>query len=239
MLAVFFSAVTLHAKPKLKVQQHVAIDSSSIALHQPSAKKQSDYQDDKFWKYGLDENPKKLESGFFNRLWNNLIEGLADSFRYDNQGHVNWWTIFFLLLIVGLIVLFVLRATNSGVNTLFRGKSSENENIDATTEDVNIHSIDYEKQIADALRRNDFRLGVRLWFLRTLKQLSDKELLSWKIDKTNSDYYYELSGSSYQDDFGKMSFVYDYAWYGEFPIDESSYHQAEEQFRNFYGKLSH
>ena len=236
MFAVLFSAGMLHAKPKSKLPQHVNIDSSPIVLHQPSAKKQSDYQEDKFWKYGLDEKRQKLEPGFFDRLWANLINSILHSGR---EGGVNWWYILFILLLVGLIVLFVLRATNSGANTLFRGKISETENIDATAEDVNIHTINYEQQIADAIRRKDYRLGVRLWFLRTLKQLSDKELLNWKIDKTNSDYYYELSGSNFQEDFGKMSFVYDYAWYGEFPLDESSYHKAEEQFRNFYSKITH
>ena len=90
-------------------------------------------------------------------------------------------------------------------------------------EDVDIHNIDYEQQIREAISNKDFRLAVRLWFLRTLKSFSDKELVQWKIDKTNSDYYYELSGSKYQKDFGDVSKSYDYIWYGEFPVDEISY----------------
>ncbi len=35
-----------------------------------------------------------------------------------------------------------------------------------------------------------------------------------------------------------MSKVYDYIWYGEFPVDESSYKNAEEKFSMLYKDIS-
>jgi hypothetical protein len=92
--------------------------------------------------------------------------------------------------------------------------------------------------ITEAMTNKDYRLAIRLWFLRTLKTLSDKELLSWSIEKTNRDYYYELGGTELQQEFGDVSLVYDYIWYGEFPVDEQSFKEAEQKFRHFSGKIT-
>ncbi|HET6991838.1 MAG TPA: hypothetical protein VFJ43_10960, partial [Bacteroidia bacterium] len=149
----------------------------------------------------------------------------------------NPWSILWILILVTIVVLVILKVTNSGVSTIFSGKARKNEDVNATLKDVDIHSINYEQQILAAISNKDFRLAVRLWFLRTLKSFSDKELVRWQIDKTNSDYYYELSGTSYQKEFGDVSKVYDYIWYGEFPVDESSYRTAEEKFSVLYKKV--
>ncbi|HEU4717075.1 MAG TPA: hypothetical protein VFU15_04550, partial [Bacteroidia bacterium] len=127
---------------------------------------------------------------------------------------------------------------DTGLSTVFSGKKKTAEKIDATLEDIDIHAIDYEQEISRAVSVKDFRLAVRLWFLRTLKKMTDQELVRYSIDKTNSDYYYELSGTPYQENFSNVSRVYDFVWYGEFEIDENKYRDAETKFEQVNRQLS-
>lgn len=220
----------------------IPFDSSAIELRTPDPSMQEDIYADDEWKY-ITEAPKAdKEKSFFDRLLDNILKSLFDQMSSssadgDPSGGTNWWTIFFIILGVGLIVFFVIKATGTGGNLLFKGKSQRKEKVDASLEDVDIHAIDYDAEIAAAKTKNDYRLAVRLWFLRSLKDMTDRELIKWKMDKTNSDYYYELSGNKLQKEFGAVSLVYDYVWYGDFEINELKYNSVEGDLRKFYSNV--
>jgi hypothetical protein len=233
LLLLFSSLQAAPDKEKL-----LPADSAKMQVREPSKSTQDDFYKDDYWSFDREKNCVKEEPGVIDRILDRFLNKLARSFDGSADGGTGFWTYFWILVLIALVVFAILRLTNSGVSGLFSGKQKKEEDPDASLDDVDIHAIDYERMIAEALEKKDYRLGVRLWFLRTLKLLSDKELLSWKIDKTNSDYFYELSGSSLQDDFGKVSFVYDYIWYGEFPVDDNLYRDAEAKFRKFHQDIS-
>lgn len=236
VVILFLGCFALHANPESK--KKLRYDSATIIKREASPDKQKEYSENETWRYDRDKTETKSEPSVFDRMWTGFWEKVMESFQDGNHDRgFNPWTILWILILVTIVVLVILKVTGTGVSTLFSGKSRDAEKTDATLEDVDIHAIDYEKQIADAITKNDYRLAVRLWFLRTLKTFSDKELLSWKIDKTNSDYFYELSNTGYQKEFGEVSNVYDYIWYGEFPVDQLSYSKAEEKFKDLFGKI--
>lgn len=220
-------------------------DSAPMVLREPSAQVQQEIAENDDWKYITDENRSSSEDGFFDRLLNDLMNSLFDEPDMDfdpgrgpSAPNINWWTIFFIVIGAALIIFFIIKATGAGGNSLFKGKSKrKEETVDATLEDVDIHAITYDDEIAKAKARQDYRFAVRLWFLRSLKEMSDLQLIGWKIDKTNSDYYYELSGSKLQKDFGSVSLLYDYVWYGEFPITELRYRDAEAELQQYVEKV--
>lgn len=55
--------------------------------------------------------------------------------------------------------------------------------------------------------------------------------IKWDIEKTNTDYFYELKNQAHKDEFGYLSYVYNYIWYGEFEIDENTFVKAEQRFK--------
>jgi hypothetical protein len=93
-----------------------------------------------------------------------------------------------------------------------------------------IENIDLDQFIKDALAQRDYRMAIRYMYLRTLKQLSWHQLIEWHFDKTNSDYYREIENPSIKENFKKVSYLYDYVWYGEFPLDENGYQSAVKDF---------
>ncbi len=217
-------------------------DTSTIILREPNTAEQEKIFGDDEWKYITEAPTPDGEKSWFDRLLDNLLESLLDdltdqSSSRSSGSNFNGWTIFFMIVGAALIIFFVLKATGTGGNLMFKGKSKRKADVDATLEDVDIHAINYETDIALAKSKNDYRLAVRLWFLRSLKEMTDLGLINWKIDKTNSDYYYELSGNDLQRPFGSVSLLYDYVWYGDFEIDSKKYNEAESELNDYYVKV--
>lgn len=227
-------------------------DTAPMTVREPVMNVEEEIYNSEDFDYVEEENKSSSEDGFFDRLFSDLLESLfeqEDDYNYQpgqpsgsrsrgSGSGVNWWTIFFIVIGGGLIVFFIIKATSAGGNSLFKGKSKrKEETIDATLEDVDIHAITYDEEIMKAVTRQDYRFAVRLWFLRSLKEMADNQLITWKIDKTNSDYYYELSGSKLQKEFGSVSLLYDYVWYGEFKLNELRYRDAEKELQNYLASI--
>jgi hypothetical protein len=119
---------------------------------------------------------------------------------------------------------------------LFRKKSvpvSNKEEEDEISEDI--FAINYQKEIDKAAAQGNYRLAVRLLFLRLLKNMSDKNVISYKQDKTNSDYLMQLSSTNYYQDFFRITRYYEYSWYGKFEVSNEAYlliNKEVQQFEN-------
>ena len=61
--------------------------------------------------------------------------------------------------------------------------------------------------------------------------MAQNHYIEWDIEKTNSDYLYELQNPVYKEDFTYLSYLYNYIWYGEFEIDETTFNKAENRFK--------
>ena len=94
----------------------------------------------------------------------------------------------------------------------------------------NIHTIDFKEIIHQAKANKEYRLTIRYYYLWLLKSLSDKEIIEWDIEKTNSDYLYEIQSPTLKENFKYLSYIYDYSWYGEFEINETDFSKAEKAF---------
>ena len=147
---------------------------------------------------------------------------------------VDW--VFWILAGLGLIyaVLKLLRMEPRG---LFYGRSDRRRPAFAEIEDI--HEADFDRLIAEATAAEDFRRAVRLLYLKTLKALAARELITWRPDKTNHEYLRELSQqqASLQTDltalFDRLTYFFEYIWYGDFPVDKVAYQRAHERFAAF------
>jgi len=134
------------------------------------------------------------------------------------------------IIAVAVIILLLLLKTN--IRGLFRGKSAAIA-IDFSELEENIHHTNFDELIAEAVARGDYRKAVRLHFLKLLKQLSDRGLISWQLNKTNNDYVIELSKGGYSKQFREAARLYEYTWYGDFEVSESRYANIVSTFKNF------
>ena len=100
-----------------------------------------------------------------------------------------------------------------------------------------VQGVDFGRRIQDAAAQQNYRLAIRLYYLKSLERLADLELIDWKMDKTNQDYFRELADSSLQQAFAEITRHFEYAWYGDAPLGEGSFQQAEAVFQLFDRQL--
>lgn len=138
------------------------------------------------------------------------------------------------IIIVGVLLYFIIKYFLEKQGNFFFGKKNRKVN-DIRNEDLheNIHEINFPESILRYEMQGEYRSAVRYQFLFVLKKLSDKNLISWNQEKTNKDYVQDLQNSPLSKEFRNLSYIFDYVWYGEFPIDENQYLEFKNQFQKF------
>lgn len=95
---------------------------------------------------------------------------------------------------------------------------------------------DFDKQLQTAINNKDYRLAIRYQFLKTLKNLRDKELIDFAPDKTNSRYVHELP-ERFRNDFAGLILNYEYIWYGNFKPTADQYVQLNKKYSIFNNSI--
>ncbi len=172
-------------------------------------------------------------------FWNMILGALSKFFSklFENTVVANTWHFLiyglaFLVLIFAISKLFGMNFTN-----LFYNKREINRAVEYETIEENIHEIDFNTLIEQAISQGSYRKAVRLYYLKTLKKLSDKEIIDWQKNKTNTDYRYEIQQSNHASAFSEITTIFDYIWYGEFPVDQDLFTQTENKFKQFINSI--
>ncbi|WP_196890025.1 DUF4129 domain-containing protein [Aureivirga sp. CE67] len=96
--------------------------------------------------------------------------------------------------------------------------------ISFTEEEKIIKEADLPKLIQDAVKSGNYRLAIRYQYLFLLKILQDADKVIWAQQKTNEDYFKEISDTDLKNNFRIATDFYDHVWYGNFEISEVEYH---------------
>jgi len=140
-------------------------------------------------------------------------------------------------LIVLIAVFIIIKLLNADISRLFyKNRQVEELIINEIQEDIN--SLDFDRLIEKYTLQQDYRMVVRYYYLKLLKNLNSKGMIAWRINKTNRDYVYELEGSPLYGSFDKLSSFYEYIWYGDFLISSDQFGYIREQFIDVSTRLN-
>ena len=204
-----------------------ANDSSRVEVRKLDPQTQKELLEDSDYQYDrVGPAPKTLWERIKEWFWR-TIEKIFSS----NGGQIGL-SIFQYILIIAVIIIIVLLVLKNDIRAVFYGKSASVP-IDFKEFDEDIHKINFDDLIADAISKKDFRKAVRLHFLKLLKELTDNNLIIWQIDKTNNDYSMELSNSRYSIKFKELAYMYEYVWYGDMKMEEDDFKTTIAKFREF------
>lgn len=89
---------------------------------------------------------------------------------------------------------------------------------------------DIQTLIDKAIAEGNYRLAIRFYYLLALQKMSGKELIKWQVQKTNHEYIYEVTDPTLRKQFRHVTDLYDYIWYGNFEVDETSFQKAQSSF---------
>lgn len=138
-----------------------------------------------------------------------------------------------LLIIISIVTLYIALIIFKANKTFLFNRGAVKTGISMSELDENIHQLDFEKLIREAILAGLFASAVRLFYLKTLKQLSDKNLINWQPGKTNHEYIKELQNALYRKEFEELTSVFEYTYYGDFQVGEYEFKEVETQFQQF------
>jgi hypothetical protein len=170
--------------------------------------------------------------------WDRFLEWLAfwlgKIFSFSSEGSsVSFVEILLKVLAVGVIlfvIYLIVKAIMNGEGRWVFGKSSDKKVINYDEIEKNLHLVDFEKLIKEATKSGENRLLIRYYYLWLLKKLAAKEIIDWDVEKTNSDYIYEIKSEKLKGEFSYLSYLYNYIWYGEFKLEEEMLAKAVKSF---------
>lgn len=154
-------------------------------------------------------------------LWDRLNDALGKAFQglFGNTfDDIPSWSIWVIIGLLVLIVVIILIAVYRPSVFFRNGRGSRKYSV---TED-NIYGIDFDKGIAKAVAKENWREAVRLTYLRQLRLLSDNKLIDWQIFKTPTQYTQEFRNN----DFQRFSNLFLRVRYGGFKAVENDYKTA-------------
>lgn len=96
----------------------------------------------------------------------------------------------------------------------------------------NIHESNIDKFILQAIAQQQYALAIRLYYLNILKELSIRNMIKWKKDKTNQTYIQEIKDLSYQEQLSNITPTYERIWYGNTILDIALFSAVEPAFKS-------
>jgi hypothetical protein len=211
-------------------QKKVEMDSSVITIRNiPQDALQKLKQDEDFQYNRYTEEPKSLWNKFWLWFWSRIEQILA-----TKQGRITVWTVL-ILLAVAVIAFFIMKVTGMNKSGLF-GRTSDSD-LPYIISDDDIHNISFNDAIHEAIQKGNFRLALRLLYLQSLKKMSDRGYIDWQINKTNSDYLFEVVNRPWHSLFKTLTLKFEYTWYGEMNLGKDDFESLQLQFQQFNNQL--
>ncbi len=209
----------------------ITYDTAPLEVKQIDKENLQKYQDDPAFDYEVTQAE--------HTWWDNFMTWLSNIFRRMFEGifgvekaaglFASFLSIVPYLLLGILIFLLIKFFLNANASALLQAKKEQSA-VSLSEEEHLIKNEDLQQLVQKALADKNYRLAVRYYYLFLLKLMSEKEIISWELQKTNDDYIQEIKKTELQLPFRTITRLYDYVWYGDFPIDESKYYKAEKTF---------
>ena len=246
LFLLFFICSNIGAQDSLAVakkekivftEKNVLVDSAFVALKPVAKNFKNKYTDEEFI-YEF-KTPEK-------NAWDRFKEWLANFLNNifsltDSKSTLQFVTIALrvlaIIVIVFVIYLIVKAIMNKEGQWIF-GKNSDKKIINYDEIEKNLHLVDFEKLIQKSLESGENRLTIRYYYLWLLKKMSEKQIIEWDVEKTNSDYLYEIKDEAQKEDFAYLSYLYNNIWYGEFELDEETFAKARTAFEKSIKKIN-
>lgn len=213
-----------------RIAATIKTDSSKVTIRKFDQEQLKAYASDRDFIYD-DAAPESYS--VWDRFWSWFWRLISSALKNRYGGTIIKYVT--IAAATALVVFIVLKLI--GVNLRIFTRKAKAVNIPYKETEENIHEIDFNKEIEEAIGKGNFRLGVRLLYLRSLKKLSDKNLIIWQPEKTNQTYLNEISDMHKKQQFGILTKQFEYVWYGEFFIDAANFKQLRDSYDQFSREL--
>ncbi len=216
-----------------KIDNNIAFhyDSSNINVRKFSNEKIEKYRKNADFNYEYAEPTKQTT------IWELFLRWLSDKLRnVATPDKLTWEKVLFYSVVGVLLVIAILKLMQVDMSVLFyKGKTLQST---AFAEIEDITEANYDKLRNDAISNQNYALAVRYGYLKALQMLTNKEMIDFRPNKTNTDYFAELAPKkAVQKQFGEISLAFEYVYYGDFLLNKSRFEKINNDFDKFYTKI--
>ncbi len=136
-----------------------------------------------------------------------------------------------LILMIGLVLYLILSNIKSD--------KSIDKNVTALYEaDIeDIDDVDTDSGYNAALAAGNYRLAIRMRFIRCLQLLADKEHIFWEKEKTNRNYFREIKEQDIKTDFREIATIFERWWYSEEVLDVNQFRTHDQRYLAFINRV--
>ena len=92
--------------------------------------------------------------------------------------------------------------------------------------------------IGEAVLHHDWRMATRWHYLKILRALRARGIISWKKEKTNQDYIDEVQHAGLYPDFLLLTRTFERIWYGRKNMHQEQYTEVAKKFRSLEKKIN-
>jgi hypothetical protein len=224
-VVLIISILTYFVLSSTAQPKQVVLDSSNVHVIEISDSSLAVYKSDKEFVYRTDDDKSlSLWERFWLWLWN-IIDKTTEKKSVRRGLNIAIWAASISLILYAIYKF-------SGMEKRYFFRSAEPARIKFSESEDDIRNMDLPQAIAEAEQEGNYRLALRLLYLKSLRQLSDNRLIEYAINKTNHDYERQLAGTPYAESFSRITFLYEFGWYGEFPVDRDMYEKIRSIFLN-------
>lgn len=139
--------------------------------------------------------------------------------------------VLFIILLVYLIYRLAVNYSGNPDNKTVGYKGSISENLQQIEE--NLLKSDLEIALDKAIAEGDFKTAIRIYYLMIIKELSVKQWIKWKRDKTNGEYVREMRDRNEFDAFSRLTLMFETVWYGDTNIDKELFDRLSPDMERF------
>jgi hypothetical protein len=215
---------------KIVETDSIRIDKSFLKVEKVPVDKIEGFRQKTAFQYGHEKAEGFNIWSYFWYYFSKVLEAI-----FADKGAAPYLRILFVLLVLGFVIYKIFGANISGIFS-FNKKLKSNGGFDYFDEDI--HSQDLDKNLRKALAEQNYRDAIRYYYLKLLKGLDMKGLISWEISKTNQDYQRELTKQNLLDSFIALSGIYEYTWYGNFKVNTDHFNNWQNDFQAAIRKVT-
>ncbi|MFC4477524.1 DUF4129 domain-containing protein [Flavobacterium chungangensis] len=211
-------------------EKDIQIDSGTVETKHFEKNFKKKYTDKEFiYEY------KAPEKNWWDHFKHWLARLIFNLFNFSSvKTSLNFVVILFRIiavLVVIVLIYFIAKALTKQEGRWIFGKNANKKTLFYSDAEKNIHLLDFEKLIRESIEAGERRIAIRYYYLWLLKVMAQNNYIEWDIEKTNSDYLYELYNPAHKEEFTYLSYLYNYIWYGEFEIDDVTFRKTENRFK--------
>ena len=135
-------------------------------------------------------------------------------------------------LLIGALIFIIVKLVTEGNINFKRNRKIKPGSVtyDLDKIEENLPDVELKTPIQQAIADGNFPLAVRLYYLAIIQELSAKEIISWKREKTNFEYIREMRGHNLSTDFRNVTQIFERVWYGDKEIDEVNFRAIQPAF---------